>query len=180
MADRPIEILLVEDDEDLCDMLGRHLETSLGCRLTIAATASAAMREELTGGHDLLIISAELPDDEDLSLLRELRVTNDAPIIILARQTRVEDVLTALRAGAIDWFEKPFDLADLTTTIRETIESRLQIRTELARARRLRKVARRIIREREDLNARMDLLCRDLVQAYRRLAEKVTASGILN
>lgn len=179
MAEHPAEILLVEHDGDLSDMLARQLGSALPCRVTTAPDASAAMREELTGGHDLLIISADLPDDENLNLVRELRLTNAAPIIVLAQETRLEDTLTALRAGVLEWFEKPFDLADLTATIRDAVNEQSRRRREHARCRRLRRIATRIIREREDLNERMDLLCRDLVQAYRRLAEKVTQAGIL-
>lgn len=179
MPERLVEILLVEGDPELCEMIVHQLEAALGCHVTVANTASEALREELTTRHDLVITSADLEDDDGLAFLRELRATNDCPVLVTANESRPELVIEALRRGAVEWFEKPFDLAAMIDIVREVLEDDSRRRREQARYRRLRKVVHRIIREREDLSERMDLLCRDLVQAYRRLAEKVTDSGVL-
>ena len=179
MTDRPVEILLVENDVELCDMIVRQLDAAIFGRVTVVDSASAAMREELTGRHEVIIISAELPDDDSFSLLREIRVTNDCPVVITASETRIEQTLEAIRQGATSWFEKPFDLEQFTEVVKSAAEREMTKRREQARHRRLRRIASRVVREREDLNERMELLCRDLVQAYKRLAEKVTESGII-
>jgi DNA-binding response OmpR family regulator len=178
MSDRPVEILLVESDRELSEMLVRQLEDVLFCRVTIAESGSVALREDLTGQHDLILMSADLPDDEDFSLLRHLRVTNDCPCILIADRTETAKTVEALRQRAMGWFEKPFDLADFCDYVKTAAERELEKRREKARFNRLRRIARRIIREREDLNERMELLCKDLVQAYRRLAEKVTQTHV--
>jgi DNA-binding response OmpR family regulator len=179
MSERPVEILLVESDRELCEMIAQQLENAMFCRVSSADSAAAALREELTGQHELVIISAELPDDEGFSLLRELRVTNECPVLVIAAETRVEHTLEALRHGATGWFEKPFDLEQFTQAVNTACERETKKRRDQARLRRLRRVSSKIVKEREDLNERMELLCRDLVQAYRRLAEKVTEAGIL-
>jgi hypothetical protein len=48
------------------------------------------------------------------------------------------------------------------------------------RHRRLRKLTARIICERRDLRQRIDLICRDFVHAYRRLAQRVTEAELLS
>src|SRR5689334_20188202 len=97
MSDCAVEILLVESDAALADMIARTLESAIWCRVTLAETASAALREELTAQHDLILLSSDLPDDEDFSLLRQVRVTNDCPIVVLAGATSIEKLLESIR-----------------------------------------------------------------------------------
>src|SRR5215468_7668559 len=125
MADRPVEILLVENDAELSEMMVRQLENAVCCRITTVESAAAAMREELTGQHDVLILSAELPDDESFSLLRELRVTNDCPAIIMTSKTRTDQTLEAIRYGATGWFEKPFDLEQLLEAVKTAADRQM-------------------------------------------------------
>jgi len=178
MAERSIEILLVESDAELSEMITRQLQAALGANVTAVATAGQALHEELTAQHDLVIASLELPDEDGLSLAREIRVDNPCPIILLAETIDVEEALAAMRIGVIDVFRKPFNLEDLTDLVEKAAEREIARRRIEARCRRLRRVASRIIRQRQDVNERMELLCRDFVQAYRRLAEKVVGSGI--
>ena len=84
MDERPVEILLVESDRELCEMIAQQLENAMPCRITSADSAAAALREELTGQHELVILAADLPDDEGFSLLRELRITNECPVLVIS------------------------------------------------------------------------------------------------
>jgi DNA-binding NtrC family response regulator len=176
MAERSIEILLVENDAELSDMIARQLHAALGANVTAVATVGDALREELTTQHDVVIASLRLADEDGLSLAREIRVDNACPIILLADRIDVEEALEAMRIGVIDVFRKPFELADLTELVKKAAYRELARRRTEARSRRLRRVASRIIRQRQDVNERMELLCRDFVQAYRRLAEKVVGT----
>lgn len=175
----PIEVLLVDDDTDLAEMIGRCLRDAMRVNVTHVTSSAEAIREELTTRHELVIASMTLDDGDGLALARELRQRNRAPIILLASHPTADEAIEALRLGVTELLIKPFDLADLMTTVQETIERRLKRRRNRLRHRRLRRMASRIVRERRDLRQRMDLICQDLVHAYRGLAQKVTESGLL-
>lgn len=179
MTEKPVELLLVSGDEELAEMLLRCLHDTSWAEVTHVATASDALREELTAQHDVVVTAMSLSDGDGLALVRELRVTNTCPVIVTADQVTVEEAIEALRLGVTDILIQPFDIADLIDLARRTAERRLRCRHRRRRYRRLRSMVSRIIRERRDLRQRMDLICRDLVYAYRNLAQKVAQSGML-
>ncbi|MHC4156863.1 MAG: response regulator, partial [Planctomycetota bacterium] len=120
-----------------------------------------------------------LPDADGLALIRELRAGNQCPIILLAEDPTVKETVQALRLQVADLLRKPFDLTDLSSAVSDLADKELKRRRDKKRVRRLKRLASRVVSERQDLNRRMDLVCRDFVHAYRRLAQKVTESDEL-
>lgn len=179
MPERPVEVLLVEDDVELAEMIEHCLQDVMPCRVTHVVSVADALREELTTNHDVVLASMTFPDGDGLELTRGLRPTNSCPVILMAEDLTAERALEALRLRVTDLLIKPFDLAQMAETMREAAQREVRRRRDQLRSRRLRRVATRIIRERRDLRQRMDLICQDLVHAYRRLAQKVTESGML-
>lgn len=179
MSQRPVEILLIEDDMNLAGMVGEHLQDVFWSQVTHVTNASQALREELTTRHDAIICSLTLADAEGMSLVREIRAGNHAPIIVTAHEPTMEEAMEAIQLRVTEMLIKPFDLAHLSTVV-QTAAERYRKRLYMQKKnRRLRKIASRIVRERQDLRQRMDLVCRDFVHAYRRLAQKVAESGKL-
>lgn len=179
MTDKRVQILLVNADEELAEMVSRCLQDTSWAEVTHVTTASAALCEELTTRHDVVVTAMSLPDGDGLALTRELRLTNHCPVILTTEQPTAEEAIEALRLRVTDVLIQPFDIADLIDLIRRSAERRLSYRHRQRRYRRLRSMVSRIIRERRDLRQRMDLICRDLVHAYRNLAQKVAQSGVL-
>ncbi|MHC4441900.1 MAG: response regulator [Planctomycetota bacterium] len=179
MSEKPIEILLVEEDIELAGMIEHHLIDALCAHVTHVCTAGEGLCEELTARHDLAIVSLSLSDADGLAFTRELRKSNKCPVIILADNPTVDDAIEALHLGVNEFLIKPFDLSYLSEVVSMFGEREKDRRRRRIRYRRLRKISSRIIRERRDINRRMDLICRDFVHAYRRLASKVTESGLL-
>lgn len=179
MSEQPVQLLLVSHDEELAEMVVRCLRDTAWAEVTHVTTASDALREELTARHDVIVTAMSLPDGDGLALTRELRVTNHCPVILTAEQVTAEEAIEALRLGVTDILIQPFDIADLIDLARRAADRRFRSRHRRRRYRRLRSMVSRIIRERRDLRQRMDLICRDLVYAYRNLAQKVAQSGML-
>ena len=180
MTNKPVEILLVESDLDLAEMLVRCLAEVGSAHVTHVASAAEAVREELTTRHDLLMIASSLDDAEGLGLVRELRVCNKAPVVLLAEHPTVDEAIEALRLRVAEVLMKPFDVAEACEVVVKLARQAAKRRHRARRYRRLREMSSRIVRERRDLKQRMDLICRDLVHAYRGLAQKVSKSGILD
>ncbi len=175
MKNRCIEIILVEPDDDLADMIVSHVESALDARVARFGTAGEALGAYAEQAPDIVVTEMCLPDRDGLSLVREVRADADmdSAVIVLADDPTVGRAIEAMRLGVRDLFSKPFDLARLSHVIEQVARTQRDHRRELRRTARLRRVARRIIRERRDLHQRIDLICRDIVSAYGRLARKV-------
>jgi len=180
MRERPVEILLVEDDADLAAMAERCLQDAVTANVTIVSTAAEALREELTGPCDLLIVEADLADGRGLDLVREMGTAGRRPVVLLADAPGVEDLLEAMQAGVREVLIKPIDWIRLVDAVQQAAHRIRRQARRRTRQRRLRRLASRIIRERRDLRQRIDLLCRDFVHAYRRLAQRVADSNLLS
>ncbi len=179
MAQKRLEVLIVEEDGALAADLAREIEAGSPCNTTLVSSASDALREELTAHHDLVLTSLDLPDGDGLTLVRELRAENRCPVLLLADEISADEAIEAMRLGVIDVLPKPPHLDRVAALVSEMAEHEIRHRREQSRQRRLRRTASRIIRERRDFSQRIDLICRDFVQAYRRLAQKVCDSGLL-
>jgi len=179
MPKRPAEILLVEDDAELAEMIQNYLAAALSARVTVAASTDEALGEELTHHHDAVVADLELRHGDTLSLIRQLRVSNRCPIILVAASFTAPDLIEAIRLGVRDVLVKPFAMEKMSDALGRAMHRQVRRRKARRRYKRLRLLTARIIRERQDLKQRTDLICQDLVNAYRGLAQKVAESGIL-
>lgn len=166
-------LLIVEDDRDLAILLAEHLAETLQVEVSVAGTCREAVEIELSKPQDLILADLLLPDGDAISLQRQLRGISAASFVLMSGVPTVNRVVEAMRLGASDFLVKPFDLSQLTGTVNDALtrhQSDSQMRVRYLRMRRL---AKRILKDRRELRGRVDLVCRDLVQAYRRLAKRV-------
>jgi DNA-binding NtrC family response regulator len=170
-----VQVLLVTQDADLVVTLGHVLMTGLTANLTVSDNVEQATVLAASNGFDVIIACQRLDDGTGLSMLAEQAGDDTSPVILLDDELDAQRVLTALRLGAADVFSRPLDTTRLVEAVRRAAERRRRKRQLTARAERLRRVSSRLVRDRKDLRDRVDLICRDLVQAYHRLAEKVVA-----
>jgi DNA-binding NtrC family response regulator len=107
------------------------------------------------------------------ALQRELRGISAAGFVLMSGAPSVHRVVEAMRLGAMDFLVKPFDLAQLTSAVSDAL-TRQQDHSQLkVRHLRMRSLVKRALKDRRQMRKRVDLVCRDLVQAYRRLAKRV-------
>jgi len=180
MSDQRLDILLVEPDDDLAGMIAEHIESALDANVQRARTAAQAMAAHLASEPAVVVAEMDLPDSDGLALTRELRTGpyGDPVIILMSDRPTVGRAIEAMRLGVRDLFTKPFDLRRLSHVVEQEARSR-HIRQRLVRRNeRLWRLVRRILRERRDLRQRIDLICRDLVHAYQRLARKVAENSL--
>jgi len=114
------KILIVEDDEMVRSFVTIHLENK-GFDVSGVATGKAffaAMEKEPV---DLIILDLNLPDGDGLEFAAEFRKSNNTPIIIASARKGMDDRLTALNMGSIDYVTKPFDPQELFLQIRNLL-----------------------------------------------------------
>ena len=124
-------ILVVDDELNLRRAVCRDLEDR-GYRTFQAGTLAEARRMLLAEAPDAVLLDLKLPDGNGLNLLEEIRKGNpETPVVILTAYGDVDSAVRALKAGAEDFFEKPFDL-EAVALILERIFERKRLRDEVA------------------------------------------------
>lgn len=115
-------ILVVDDDERIRHMLTRYFQQE-GYRIS-AASDGAAMRAQLNGSVDVVLLDVVMPGEDGLTLARELRATSNVGIIMLTSRDDVLDRVVGLEVGADDYIPKPFHLREVLARVKSVLRRR--------------------------------------------------------
>jgi len=113
-------ILVVDDDQRLCDLLKRYLGKE-GFRVNTVLTGMEMRRHIEQELPDLVLLDLMLPDEDGLLLAQELRVHPQLGIIILTGKGETVDKIVGLEIGADDYISKPFQNRELLARIRSVL-----------------------------------------------------------
>jgi CheY-like chemotaxis protein len=121
-----LRILLVEDDEDLCQLLEESL-TKEGAAVDCATSTGAALAALRAKLPDVVVSDVELPDRSGYDLVKALRSLpgGTVPALAMTGHTRAEDKKRALAAGFDAYATKPIKLDVLVRLIAEVAKKRL-------------------------------------------------------
>ncbi len=119
-----VDILLVEDNEEICALLTDFLRTE-NYTVSIAKTGKKALHLYEKYGARLVLLDINLPDIDGFSICERLRERDNVPIIILTARTGRDDKLNGILLGADDYIEKPFDVEILLAKIKGIFKRRL-------------------------------------------------------
>lgn len=111
-------LLLVDDDQELCELL-THWLSQEGFIIDACYTTQSA-REYLTHQlPDVIILDVMLPDGNGLDLLKQLRSNHpDLPVLMLSARGEPLDRILGLELGADDYLPKPCDPRELTARLK--------------------------------------------------------------
>lgn len=113
-----MHILLIEDDERLCETLKYQLGQE-GCVTDTCQDGTDGLALLLAHAYDLVILDRMLPSMDGLTLLKTIRGKNiQTPVILLTALGSLEDKITGLDWGADDYIVKPFAFQELMARIR--------------------------------------------------------------
>jgi two-component system KDP operon response regulator KdpE len=99
----------------------RYALEAEGFQVFEADTLRRGLIEAGTRRPDLVILDLGLPDGDGTEFIREFRAWSGAPILILSARTEEHDKVGALDAGADDYLEKPFGVAELLARLRAAL-----------------------------------------------------------
>lgn len=116
------KILIVEDDLVIRETLERYLER--GWQVLTAESLSSAREVYASCDVDVVLLDLRLPDGSGLELLSELTEDPSTRVIISTAYPEVDTAIQALRLGAFDYINKPFDLDELDLVLSRAGEHR--------------------------------------------------------
>ncbi len=135
-ASPPGRILVIDDEPDIRESL-HDLLGSEGYKVDLAANAAEGLRQTEAREYDLILLDVMLPDRHGLEVLREVRRRDrETPIALITAYGTVPMAVEALKAGASDFFQKPWENEKLLIEIGRMIAKRRLERenTQLKRA----------------------------------------------
>ncbi len=117
MIDRPLHIVIIEDDKQIRRFLYMTLESE-GMRVYEAETGKQGLSQVKGHDPDLVILDLGLPDMEGIKVIKQIRIWASMPIMILSARSEELQKVAALDAGADDYLTKPFGSSELLARIR--------------------------------------------------------------
>src|SRR5712671_8249456 len=125
-------ILLVDDEEKILKALGRALREA-GHEVVETTRARDAKRLLNERTFDLFIVDNVMPEVSGLDLIRDIVAStpeNERPqILMMTAHATVESALEAMKLGALDYLQKPFEIDELLVVVRRALEHQ-RLRTE--------------------------------------------------
>ncbi len=113
-------ILVVDDESTLRDTVRAYLEQE-GFQVRVAADGRGALQEIPHFKPDLLILDIMLPGVDGLEVLRRLRQSSDAYVIMLTARADETDKVVGLTLGADDYMTKPFSARELVARVKAAL-----------------------------------------------------------
>lgn len=102
------KLLLVDDEPELLDLVAAILKEDGFENIITASSVSEGINAAKTEKPDLAILDVMLPDGDGFSLMQQIRIFSDIPIIFLTAKDEATDKLAGLGLGADDYIVKPF------------------------------------------------------------------------
>lgn len=115
-------ILVVDDEEDLCEILKFNLENE-GYEVDTANSAEEALKLNISD-YDLLLLDVmmgEISGFKMASILKKEKKTANIPIIFITAKDTENDTITGFNLGADDYISKPFSLREVISRVKAVI-----------------------------------------------------------
>jgi two-component system response regulator CpxR len=115
------DLLLIDDDVELCELLGSWLGQE-GFQIRACHDGASARRALAEREPDAVVLDVMLPDGSGLELLKQLRAEHaDLPVVMLSARGEPLDRILGLELGADDYLAKPCDPRELTARLRAVL-----------------------------------------------------------
>lgn len=115
-------ILVVDDEQDLCEILKFNLETE-GYEVETANSAEEALEMDIAS-FDLLLLDVMMGGMSGFQLAKQLKdnpMTANVPIIFLTARDTENDTVTGFNIGADDYISKPFSIREVMVRVRAVL-----------------------------------------------------------
>ncbi len=122
MEKNDYKILIVDDEEDLCEILQFNLDGE-GFGTEVAHSAEEALTKDLRS-FDLILLDVMMGEMSGFKLAKKLRTEQalTIPIIFITAKTAEDDLLTGFNLGGDDYITKPFSVKEVIVRVRAVLK----------------------------------------------------------
>jgi two-component system response regulator CpxR len=116
-------VLIVDDDEELCELVGKYLRAR-GFEVESEGDGALGLQRAQSSGCALMVLDVMLPSLDGLEVLRRLRAdaaTARLPVVMLTAHGDDADRIVGLELGADDYLPKPFNPRELLARIQAVL-----------------------------------------------------------
>jgi DNA-binding response OmpR family regulator len=113
-------IMVVDDEAAARDMVGDYLRMH-GFIVSLCEGGSSMWARIARGRPDLIVLDLNMPDEDGLSIIRDLKQKADIPVIMLTATASPIDRVVGLELGADDYLAKPCELRELLARVRSVL-----------------------------------------------------------
>ena len=126
-------ILVVDDEEDLCEILKFNLENE-GYEVDTANSAEEALKMDISSYNLLLldVMMGEISGFKMANMLKKDKKTAHVPIIFITAKDTENDTVTGFNLGADDYISKPFSLREVIARVKAVLRRTATVDTEKA------------------------------------------------
>ena len=115
-------ILVVDDEEDLCEILKFNLENE-GYEVDTANSAEEALKMDISSYHLILldVMMGEISGFKMANMLKKDKKTAKVPIIFITAKDTENDTVTGFNLGADDYISKPFSIRQVVARVKAVL-----------------------------------------------------------
>tara|TARA_A100001015_G_scaffold23164_1_gene26217 strand:+ start:2717 stop:4048 length:1332 start_codon:yes stop_codon:yes gene_type:complete len=117
-------ILIIDDEIDICNNIKAILEDEAIYTAQFALNSNDALAFIEKNNYDLIILDVWLDNSnlDGLEILKKIRIKNDVPIIVISGHGNIDMAVSAIKDGANEFIEKPFNTERLLLSVQRSIE----------------------------------------------------------
>ena len=117
------QVLVIDDEESVRSTLRRALEEE-GFSVATAGTGRAGLKTAEKSRPDVAVVDLKLGDTSGLDILRDLKNRWPTTVtIMISAYGEVQDVVQAMKLGADDYVQKPYDLDEMVRCVSQTLKT---------------------------------------------------------
>lgn len=126
-------IIIVDDEAPAREMVGDYLKMH-GFAVTLCDGGKSLRGVIETNVPDLVVLDLNMPEEDGLSIIRDLKSRINVPVIMLTATASPIDRVVGLELGADDYIAKPCELRELMARIRSVLRRSSPVKAETAAA----------------------------------------------
>ena len=123
-TDSNISVLIIDDEVDMCDMLS-HVLGREGFTIYTAHSGDTGLEVFKKESPSVVILDLRMPGMNGMEVLKHIKQTNsETPVIIVTAYGEIQSAVEAVKHGAYNYFNKPFDNEEVVLTVEKALEER--------------------------------------------------------
>ena len=126
-------IIIVDDEAPAREMVGDYLRMH-GFTVTLCDGGKSLREAIAVGQPDLVVLDLNMPEEDGLSIIRDLKARTNVPVIMLTATASPIDRVVGLELGADDYVAKPCELRELMARIRSVLRRAIPGKTVIETA----------------------------------------------